>query len=124
MTAPAADAELTWTPLARRLGTAGTTGQRSQILTAVARLHWSADITGQLLHLHGAASRTLIATLQQSRDPLAQLGIAAMSEGRQLVGLQYTDGTRSYLLERHTGTHDEVTQVLVQTRATAGHHVA
>jgi hypothetical protein len=92
--------ELAWTPLSRRLGLTRTARQRKQILTALAGMAWSADISSGLAQVDGQAARAIVAAVyHHRRDQLRLVGTAALPDGHQLVGLEHADGARNYLLD-------------------------
>jgi len=92
--------DLAWTSMAGRLGLTRTGQQRTQILAALPGMDWSADIDTCLAHLDGEAARAIVAAVyHHRRGQLRLVGTAALPDGRQLVGLQGADGTRSYLLD-------------------------
>lgn len=105
-------AELTWTPLSRRLGVTRTARQRKHILTALAAMDWSADIDTSLARLDGEAARAIAAAVyHHRRDQLRLVGTAALPDGHQLVGLADADGTRIYLLDLDTEAVHVLTEI-------------
>jgi hypothetical protein len=81
------DERLSWTRLGVRMGFTAKEPQREEILAAIERMTWT-ETPACLPYLDGPAVRAIVnAVLHHRRDQL------------QLIGLQDTLGTRSFLLD-------------------------
>jgi hypothetical protein len=90
---------LTWTALGVRMGFTRKQPQRDRILDAAYRMTWI-DPRARPAYLDGPAVRAIVtAIFHHRRDQLRLVGIAPLADGRQLIGLEDTLGTRSYLLD-------------------------
>jgi hypothetical protein len=90
---------LTWTALGVRMGFTREQSQRDRILDAAGRMTWI-EARVRPPYLDGPAVRAIVTAVFHHRcDRLRLVGIAPLSDGRQLIGLEDTLGTRSYLLD-------------------------
>lgn len=93
------DDRVTWTVLAVRMGFTREQPQRDRILDAVDQMTWI-EARARPRHLDGPAVRAIVtAVFHHRRDQLRLIGVAPLADGRQLIGLEDTLGTRSYLLD-------------------------
>jgi hypothetical protein len=112
------DERLSWTRLGVRMGFTAKEPQREEILAAIERMTWT-ETPACLPYLDGPAVRAIVnAVLHHRRDQLQLVGVAVLDGGRQLIGLQDTLGTRSFLLERGA----EAIYVLAEFSHPLAHH--
>jgi hypothetical protein len=93
------DELLSWTQLGVHMGYTTEEPQREEILDAVERMTW-AGAGGRLRYLDAPAVRAIVNAVYHHRcDQLRLVGVAQLNGDRQLIGLEDTAGTRSYLLD-------------------------
>lgn len=93
------DDRLSWTALAVRMGFTNEQAQRDEILAAIDRITWTPTHI-RPPSLEGAVVRVVVhAVFHHRRDQLRRIGLAQLNGGRQLVGLEDSLGTRSYVLD-------------------------
>lgn len=100
MTTSTHDADrLSWTALGVRMGFTSEQPQRDEILGAIDRMNW-VEKPARLPYLDGQAVRAIVnAVFHHRRDQIHTVGRAQLNGGRQLIGLEDTLGTRSYVLD-------------------------
>ncbi|MCU1675968.1 MAG: hypothetical protein JWM93_726 [Frankiales bacterium] len=86
-----------WTVIGRRLGVTSNHTKRSQILTAARTLEWD-DSAQTPASTHPAVDAVITALFGRHRSSLAKVASVAIDSDRSLIGLQHTDGARSYLV--------------------------
>lgn len=90
---------LCWTALGQRMGFTSEHAQREEILTGIDRINWVETparppcLDSQVVHA------IVMAVFHHRRDQLRLVGSAQLNGGRQLIGLEDTLGTRSYVLD-------------------------
>ena len=90
---------LSWTPLGVRMGFTSEQQQREEILAAIEYMAWT-DAPAHPTYLDGAAVKAIVAAIfHRRRDLIELVGVAQLTGGRQLIGLQDTRGGRSYVLD-------------------------
>ncbi len=97
---------LSWTALGQRMGFTSQRPQRDEILTAIDRMHW-VETTTRPTCLDSSVMSSVVravvtAVLRHRCDQLrsiVQVGSAQLNGGRQLIGVEDTLGTRSYVLD-------------------------
>lgn len=91
--------QMSWTALGVRMGFTSEAPQREEILAAIDRMNWVQTST-RPPYLDGPAARAIVrAVFGRRRDQLRLVGVAHLDGGRQLIGLQDSRGTRSYVLD-------------------------
>ena len=99
MTLSTHDERLSWTQLGVHMGYTAQEPQREEILDAIACMTWT-ETPARPPYLDGPAVRAILnAVFHHRRDQLHLVGVARLNGGRQLIGLEDTIGTRSYLLD-------------------------
>ena len=99
MTLSTYDERLSWTQLGVHMGYTAEESQREEILDAIERMTWT-ETPARPPYLDGPAVRAIVnAVFHHRRDQLHLVGVAQLNGGRQLIGLEDTIGTRSYLLD-------------------------
>jgi hypothetical protein len=99
MTTSHRDDQLSWTALGVRMGFTSEAPQREEILAAIDRMIW-VQTPARPPYLDGQAVRAIVnAVFHHRRDQLRLVGVAQLNGGRQLIGLQDSLGTRSYVLD-------------------------
>ena len=100
MTTRTHDADrLSWTALGVRMGFTSEQPQRDEILSAIDRMNW-VETPARPFYLDGQAVRAIVnAVFHHRRDQLHMVGSAQLNGGRQLIGLEDSLGTRSYVLD-------------------------
>jgi hypothetical protein len=102
MTTSRRSGHLSWTELGVRMRFTSEPPQREEILAAVERMNWAHTPAGPS-DLDGQAVRAIVnAVVHHRRGQLrwiVRVGIAHLNEGRRLIGLQDSLGTRSYVLD-------------------------
>jgi hypothetical protein len=99
MTLSTHDARLCWTQLGVHMGYTAEEPQREEILNAIERMTWT-ETPARPTYLDGPAVRAIVnAVFHHCRDQLCRAGVAQLNGGRQLIGLEDTLGTRSFLLD-------------------------
>jgi hypothetical protein len=98
MTLSTHDERLSWTQLGVHMGYTAEEPQREEILDAIERMIWT-ETPARPPYLDGLAVRAILNAVFHRRDQLHLVGVAQLNGGRQLIGLEDTIGTRSYLLE-------------------------
>ncbi len=100
MTTSTHDADrLSWTALGVRMGFTSEQPQRDEILSAIDRMNW-VETPARPFYLDGQAVRAIVnAVFHHRRDQLHMVGSAQLNGGRQLIGLEDSLGTRSYVLD-------------------------
>ena len=122
MTASARDDRLTWTQLGIAMGYTSEQPQREDIIAAVDRMAWT-ETPARMPYLDGPTVRAIVAAIfHRRRDHVRLVGVSQLNGGRQLIGLQDSLGTRSYLLD----LDDEAVYVLAELQhpLTSHPHVA
>ena len=111
MTTSTHDADrLSWTALGVRMGFTSEQPQRDEILDAIDRIHW-VETPARATCLDSQVVRAIVmAVFHHRRDQLRLVGSAQLNGGRQLIGLEDTLGTRSYVLD----LDDEAIYVLAE----------
>lgn len=90
---------LSWTALGVRMGVTSEQPQRDEILDAINRIHW-VETPARPACLDSQVVRAIVmAVFHHRRDQLRLVGSAQLNGGRQLIGLEDTLGTRSYVLD-------------------------
>jgi hypothetical protein len=90
---------LSWTPLGVRMGFTSEQPQREEILAAIDLMTWT-KIPARPHYLDGPAVRAIVnAVFHRRRAHLRLVGVAQLNGGRQLIGLEDSLGTRSYVLD-------------------------
>ena len=90
--------QLSWTTLGVRMGFTSEQPQRDAILAAIESMTW-VQTPATPRYLDGPAVRAIVnAVLHKRRDQLCLIGVAQLNRG-QLVGLEDTFGTRTFLLD-------------------------
>jgi hypothetical protein len=115
---------LSWTALGQRMGFTSEHAQREEILDAIDRMNW-VETPARPPCLDSQVVRAIVmAVFHHRRDQLRLVGSAQLNGGRQLIGLEDTLGTRSYVLDLDA----EAIYVLAEFRhplnTAAGHHTA
>ena len=94
---------LSWTALGQRMGFTSEHAQREEILDAIDRMNWVETPTRQTCLdssiTNGVVRAIVMAVFHHRRDQLRLVGSAQLKGGRQLIGLEATLGTRSYVLD-------------------------
>ena len=99
MTFSTHDERLSWTQLGVHMGYTAEEPQREEILDAIERMTWT-ETPARPPYLDGPAVRAIVnAVFHHRRDQLHLVGVAQLNGGRQLIGLEDTLGTRSFLLD-------------------------
>ena len=100
MTTSTHDADrLSWTALGMRMGFTSEQPQRDEILEAIDRINW-VETPARPTCLDSQVVRAIVmAVFHHRRDQLRLVGSAQLNGGRQLIGLEDTLGTRSYVLD-------------------------
>jgi hypothetical protein len=99
MTLSTHDERLSWTQLGVHMGYTAEEPQREEILAAIERMAWT-ETPARPPYLDGPAVRAIVnAVFHHRRDQLHLVGVAQLNGGRQLIGLEDTLGTRSFLLD-------------------------
>lgn len=100
MTTSTHDADrLSWTALGVRMGFTSQQQQRDEILDAIDRIHW-VQTPARTPCLDSQVVRAIVvAVFHHRRDQVRLVGSAQLNAGRQLIGLEDTLGTRSYVLD-------------------------
>ena len=100
MTTSTHDADrLSWTALGVRMGFTSEQPQRDEILGAIDRMNW-VQTPARPTYLDSQAVRAIVAAVfHHRRDQVRLVGSAQLNGGRQLIGLEDTLGTRSYVLD-------------------------
>lgn len=94
---------LSWTALGTRMGFTRTASQRAEILAAIDDVTWIRT-PARPPYLDSPAVRAIVnAVFHHRRDQLRLVGVAELSGGRQLIGLEDSLGTRSYVLDLVNG---------------------
>ncbi len=118
MTLTTHDQRLSWTQLGVHMGYTADEPQREEILDAINRMTWT-DTPTRLPYLRGPAVRAIVnVVFHHRRDHLHLVGVAHLDGGRQLIGLEDTLGTRSYLLDLDA----EAIYVLAEFSHPLAHH--
>ena len=95
-------AACSWTQIGQRLGITSHPAQRALILSAITDLDWS-DLPARPAWLQHPAVRSVLAAIFHNRpDQLRRVSAVELGDGRRLIGLQDSLGTRSYLIEQDT----------------------
>lgn len=122
------DDRLSWSALGVHMGFTSEQPQRDEILAAIDHMSWT-QTTSRPPCLGGPAVDAIVnAVLHHGRDQLRLIGVAQLNGARQLIGLEDSLGTRSYVLDldseaiyvvaefthpltapRHSATHPRVT---------------
>jgi hypothetical protein len=90
---------LSWTALGIRMGFTSEQPQRDEILAAIDLMAWT-PTPARPPYLDGPAVRAIVnAVFHHRRDQLRLVGVAQLNGGRQLIGLEDSLGTRSYVLD-------------------------
>jgi hypothetical protein len=90
---------LSWTALGIRMGFTSEQPQRDEILAAIDLMAWTLT-PARPPYLDGPAVRAIVnAVFHHRRDQLRLVGVAQLNGGRQLIGLEDSLGTRSYVLD-------------------------
>jgi hypothetical protein len=90
---------LSWTALGVGMGFTSEQPQRDQILAAIDHMAWT-QTPARPPYLDGPAVRAIVnAVFHHRRDQLRLVGVAQLNGGRQLIGLEDSLGTRSYVLD-------------------------
>lgn len=90
---------LCWTALGIRMGFTSKPRQRAEILAAIDRMTWS-PAAAHPRYLDGQAARAVVnAIFPNRREQLRRTGVAALPGGGQLIGLEDSLGTGSYVLD-------------------------
>lgn len=90
---------LSWTALGVRMGFTSEQPQRDEILAAIDRMNW-VETPARPHYLDSQAVRAIVnAVFHHRRDQLHLVGSAQLNGGRQLIGLEDSLGTRSYVLD-------------------------
>ena len=90
---------LCWTALGKQMGYTSEPAQREQLLAAVARMTWTADVAA-VPYLNGDAVRAIVAAVFGRRHrALRRVGVAQLNGRQLLIGLEHRDGERAYLLD-------------------------
>ena len=110
MTASTRPGRLSWTPLGVRMGFTSEAPQREQIIAAIGRMCWLQMPTHPHYLDSPAVRHVVLVVLHQRHDQLHRVGVAQLNGGRQLIGLEDTLGTRSYVLD----LDDEAIYVLAE----------
>ena len=96
---PSTHERLRWTQLGVQMGFTGDERQREVILAAIDRMAWI-ESPACPPDLGGPAVRAIVAAVfRHRRSQLNLIGTAQLTGGRQLIGLEDTLGTRSFLLD-------------------------
>jgi hypothetical protein len=91
--------QMAWTALGVRMGYTSEQSQREEILAAIERMSWT-QTPARPPYLDGQAVRAIVnAVFHHRRDQPRLVGVAQLNGGRQLIGLQDSLGTRSYVLD-------------------------
>jgi hypothetical protein len=99
MTLRTHDERLSWTQLGVHMGYTAEEPQREEILDAIERMTWT-ESRARPPYLDGPAVRAIVnAVFHHRRDQVHLVGIAQLIGGRQLIGMEDTLGTRSFLLD-------------------------
>ena len=102
MTLRTYDERLSWTQLGVHMGYTAEEPQREEILAAIERMAWT-ETPARPPYLDGPAVRAIVnAVFHHRRDqlhPVIRVGASPLNGGRQLIGLEDTLGTRSFLLD-------------------------
>jgi hypothetical protein len=99
MTLSTHDKRLSWTQLGVHMGYTAEEPQREEILAAIERMTWT-ETPARPPYLDGPAVRAFVnLVFRHRRDQIHRVGVAQLNGGRQLIGLEDTHGTRSYLLD-------------------------
>jgi hypothetical protein len=102
MTLRTHDGRRSWTQLGAHMGYTAEERQRDEILAAIEQMTWT-ETPGRPPYLDGSAVRAIVnAVFHYRRDqlhPVVRIGASPLNGGRQLIGLEDTLGTRSYLLD-------------------------
>ena len=101
---------LSWTPLGMRMGFTSEAPQRQQILAAIGRMCWLQMPTHPHYLDSPAVRHVVLVVLHQRHDQLHRVGVSQLNGGYQLIGLEDTHGTRSYVLD----LDDEALYVLAE----------
>jgi hypothetical protein len=96
--------------------------QREEILAAIDRMNW-VETRARPPYLDSQVVRAIVmAVFHQRRDQLRLVGSAQLNGGRQLIGLEDTLGTRSYVLDLDTEAIYVLAEFSHPLPAAAGHH--
>jgi hypothetical protein len=102
MTTSRRSGHMSWTELGVRMGFTSEQSQREEILAAIERMNWAHTSAGRS-DLDGQAVRAIVNAVvhhrRGQRRSIVRVGIAHLNGGRQLIGLQDSLGTRSYVLD-------------------------
>ena len=90
---------LSWTALGVRMGFTSKQTQREELLAAIEHMSWTETPARPPYFEHQAVRAVAAAVLHHGRDQLRGVGIAHLPGGRQLIGVEDSIGTRSYLLD-------------------------
>jgi hypothetical protein len=89
---------VSWTGLGVRMGFTREESQRAEILDGITRMAWTGTGTRHR-YLGGPAARVILRAILGRRDQLHRVGVARLHDGRRLIGLEHTLGTRSFVLD-------------------------
>jgi hypothetical protein len=93
------DDRWSWTRLGVRLGLTREQSQRLEVLDGITRMAWTGPGTRHR-YLAGPAARVIVgAILGHRHDQPHRVGVARLHDGRRLIGLEHTLGTRSFVLD-------------------------
>lgn len=114
--------QLSWTALGRRMGLTSEHTQREEILAATDRMHW-VETPARPTYLDSQVVRAIVmAVFHHRRDQLRLVGCTQLNGGRQLIGLEDTLGTRSYVLDLDAEAIYVLAEFSHPLATTAGHH--
>ena len=90
---------MSWTRLGVQMGFTCEESQRVEILDGITRMAWTETGTRHPF-LGGPAACVIVrAILGRRGDPPHRVGIDRLHDGRRLIGLEHTRGTRSFVLD-------------------------
>ncbi|WP_375481059.1 hypothetical protein [uncultured Jatrophihabitans sp.] len=90
---------LSWTALGQRMGFTSEQPQRDEIFAAIDRMNWVETPTRPTCLDSQVVRAIVMAVFHHRRDQLRLVGSAQLNGGRQLIGLEDTLGTRSFVLD-------------------------